>query len=208
MSLLEGDLSHVSLPGDLELLRDTASAALSRGASLDALYEALATQHPFALMDMVMGPKALAGDEAVRAALRVLDALESATRPGPLYRRLVELGAPDEVLAMAVTRHPAGHWLESVAQRLKDGPCRLVALLVVADHETAALDLAAHTLDQQADAPLVPWLAAASGLACEPFFEKLIPRLRSKKAARALQAQLHPFPGVQALLTLVLPGMI
>jgi len=208
MSLMEGDLSHVALPADLEILRDTAGAALSRGASLDALYDALAAEHPVALVDLVMGPRALAGDAAVRAALRVLDALESTTRPAPLFRRLVELGASDEVLALAVARHPDGDWLESVARRLEDGPCRLVALHIAAGHETAALELAARTLEEQPDAPFVPWLAAACGPECEPFFRKLVPRLRSKDAARALRGQLQLFPNAQALLTLVLPGMV
>lgn len=114
MSWLDGDLSGLFLPRDLEVLRDTASAALSRGEDLAPLYGALADQEPLALADLVLGPKALG---ALDAALSVIDTVEASSNPAAVFRRLGDL-APDrrgELLALACARHPAAGWLATIA---------------------------------------------------------------------------------------------
>lgn len=114
---LFGDLSGLSMPRDLEPLRELARRAAQGGQALDALYSALAREQRMALLDLVIGPRALREPAAVRAALGVLDALEE-VRPGVgLYRRLIDLHADtaEEVVVAAARRHPQASWLVGLA---------------------------------------------------------------------------------------------
>jgi hypothetical protein len=245
MSLLEGDLSHLSLPRDLELVRDEARSALEAGEPVAALYAALAAAEPVALLDLVMGPRALGGPAAVRAALPVAETLEASSSAAALYRRLTQL-APElaqELVDHAAGRHPAAGWLvalsspvdggqaqleaashhpafaavceayaragqtESLIAQARLGRPQVIASLLVAGHDQAAILAAAGALAADPSCPVVPWIAAARGPAAEPVLLRLIPRLRSQQAARNLERQLAPFPTTRKLLATVAAGM-
>lgn len=111
--LASGDLSGLVLPRDLELLRSEVKDLLTHQTSLSALYTALADQAPMALVDLVLGPKAAKGADAVRAALEVLNPLVEQTSPAGTVRRLGDLSpeTKPEVLAAAVQAFPAAGWL-------------------------------------------------------------------------------------------------
>lgn len=131
---LDGDLSRVRLPADLELLRDAAQAGLDAGRDLGPLYRALAQQAPMALLDLAMGPKALAGPDAVRAALGVLPELSQAASPMAVYRRLGDL-APElrvELLRAAAAAHPLATWVVKLSQ--DHAPVGGVHLAACRDH--------------------------------------------------------------------------
>ena len=134
------DASDLNLPGDLEILRDRATAALARGETLDALYAELAERDPMALMDLTMGPKGLSGPGAFAAGWTIRERLHSHAKPLAVLRRLVQL---------------AGDSAESEAMVLK-----------------------------------------------------LVPSLRSKAEGEAIRSGASGLPKVQALLELVLPGMV
>ncbi|MCB9796953.1 MAG: hypothetical protein H6741_30080 [Alphaproteobacteria bacterium] len=121
---LQGDLTGLMLPADLERLRDTLARALDQGEPVDALFEALAAEAPTALMDLTLGPRAPAHPEAARAALRVAEALEGLSSPAALYRRLASL-APTltaEILAVAVARHASARWLVRFGEGAQAAP--------------------------------------------------------------------------------------
>ncbi len=122
--LLRGDLTGLRFPDDLPQLREEALLALREGAPLSNLFRALAAEHPMALGDLVVGPKALEGAIAVREALGELDALEGAVPAGGLYQRLAILGEASqcEVLQAAVTRHPRASWLIRLSEAIEVTP--------------------------------------------------------------------------------------
>ena len=122
--LLRGDLSGLRFPEDLPQLREEALLALREGTPLSNLFRALAAEHPMALGDLVVGPKALEGAIAVREALEELDALEQAVPAGGLYQRLAILGkaSQSEVLQAAVTRHPRASWLIRLSETVETTP--------------------------------------------------------------------------------------
>jgi hypothetical protein len=131
---LDGDLSRVRLPADLELLRDAAQAGLDQGHDLGALYAALAAQAPMALLDLAMGPKALSGTAAVTAALDVLPQLSQAASPMAVYRRLGDL-APElrpALLQSAAAAHPLAKWVVKLSQ--DHDPVGAVHLAACHDH--------------------------------------------------------------------------
>ncbi|MEE2751582.1 MAG: hypothetical protein VX519_09130, partial [Myxococcota bacterium] len=122
--LLRGDLTGLRFPDDLPQLREEALLALREGTPLSNLFRALASEHPMALGDLVVGPKALEGAIAVREALGELDALEEAVPAGGLYQRLANLGeaSQSEVLEAAVTRHPRASWLIRLSETIEATP--------------------------------------------------------------------------------------
>ena len=118
--LLSGDLRGLELPRDLSILRRDAEQAVAAGQPLDALYGALAGEHPIALGELVYGPKALRGEMAVRASLKVLETLEKNMQPKALYPRLVSLeeSTATDVLDAAIARHPNAPWLTVLSKKL------------------------------------------------------------------------------------------
>ncbi|MCP4809068.1 MAG: hypothetical protein GY913_13375 [Proteobacteria bacterium] len=145
MSVLSGDLSEVLLPRDLELLRDAATDGSDNGADLRPMYEALAATDPVALVDLVMGPRAVRGDAAIDAALAVVTTLESASSPAALFRRLADL-APQratDVLAVAATRHPGAGWILPLAEKVET-PVGALQLAAAVDHPAFSSVCAAH----------------------------------------------------------------
>ena len=245
MSLLQGELGHLNLPRDLELVRDEARSALEAGESVDALYAALGQAEPMALMDLVMGPKALSGEAAVLAALQVAAPLEQASSPAALYRRLLQL-APhlaQVLVEHAAGRHPGAGWLvalsapidhgrahlaaaadhpafaavadayakagatQGLVEQLVDGRPQALSSLLLAGHEALAIQATAKALDAQPELELVPWIVAVRGPGAEPLLRRLVPLLRSQRAARNLERQLTPFPSTRRLLALVAAGM-
>jgi hypothetical protein len=117
-------LTGLSLPRDLELLRDRASEASRRGEDLAPLYEELAETAPVALIDLTLGPKAMREAAAVRAALAHADALERHSPGMAPYRRLASLSpeAALDVLTVAVARHAAASWLIPFADKIEARP--------------------------------------------------------------------------------------
>lgn len=107
---------------------------LAEGRPVDALYRALADRDLVALVDLVVGPQALRGAGAVRAALGLAARLETAVGATGLYRRLVDLGgeAGLEVLEVACARHPAASWLVSLSARVEGPAAGLSHLRAVA----------------------------------------------------------------------------
>ncbi len=134
MSWTSGDLSGLLLPRDLEVLRDDARNDLADGVDLGPLYAALAESEPLALGDLVLGPKALSGRQAVLAAMTVIEAVEKGATPAAVYRRLSDL-APDlsvELLELAAGRHPAAGWMLALSEQVETPVGRR--------HLTSALD--------------------------------------------------------------------
>ena len=148
-ALLLGDLSQIVLPRDLEMVREVADEAARRGASLDALYEALAFDEPLALLELAAGPRAVSGAASVRAALPLVAIMERHMSPSGLYQGLcmVAEDAADEVLAGAARRHPAAGWLVRLADRVEEIPGRA--------HLRAAIEHPAY--------PAICWAHARAG---------------------------------------------
>ncbi len=130
--LYEGDFSGINMPKDLPILIDAVKAGLSDNVDLSTLYSALATEHPIALCELCVGPRAMRGSEAVKQALRFATALEDSMQPKALYRRLVELSttnedSPDVETALAVLdeaskRHPGASWVLPLCDKFEAIP--------------------------------------------------------------------------------------
>jgi len=121
--VLRGDLSELRLPQDLAALRAQIEG-IADPAGLTLLYEALAKRHPVALLDLVIGPRAVDTPAAVRAALGVVEPLEQRAPPAAIYKRLLEVqpSTRAEVIAMAAQRHPAAGWLVGLSDLAEPVP--------------------------------------------------------------------------------------
>lgn len=119
---------------DLYEIRRELGAMLADGQAVDALYGALADRDLVALVDLVVGPQALRGAGAVRAALGLVPRLETAVGATGLYRRLVDLGgeAGLDVLEVACARHPTASWLVALSARVEGPSAGLTHLRAVA----------------------------------------------------------------------------
>jgi len=150
--LLGGDLEGLVLPRDLEKLRQAASQATT-ARELALLYGALAEQHPVALVELAIGPKALGTPAAIRAALDALDALEANATHAGLYRRLIELGETTrtEVLATAAARNPAAGWLVALSELAEQTP-GVTHLAACAGHSAFPAVCQAHASARHHDA--------------------------------------------------------
>lgn len=106
---------------DLYQIRQGLADLLREGQDPLPLLHALGERDPVALGELLIGPQALKGPEAVGAALQVVDFLEPAmTAPG-LYRRLVDLGGGPAALDVAARRHPSAAWLVPLSAKV-EGP--------------------------------------------------------------------------------------
>ena len=248
-ALLGGDLARVDVRQELPLLRQLVAEAAEHGLDLVPLFRALAGRDPLALADLATGPRAVASDQVVRAALAVAGRLEQQMAPAGLYRRLLAL-AHDEarsVLRVAVKRHPTATWLVSLSQQCEgDRPgeihlletvsepafediCRAhaqaghfrallhvaqrcgcpepVVALIAVDRWDLALQAATAVLDRDGHRALGPYVAAVWGPDAEVFFLRLVPRLKSRRAAQALLEEAAGWPRCRELLERVIPGM-
>ncbi len=154
--LASGDLSALVLPRDLELLRNEVSTLLDHQSPLDPLYQALASEAPMALVDLVLGPKAATGTRAVQAALAVLPALVKQTTPAGTIRRLGDL-APEskpEVLAAAVKAFPTAGWLVGLSGKFEDSAPGSAHLQGTQDHPAYPGVCVAHAKAGHLDALL------------------------------------------------------
>lgn len=130
--LYEGDFKDLNLPRDLPVLIDAVKAGLSEKNDLSKLYTALATEHPIALCELCVGPRAMRGAIAVKQALRFATSLEDSMQPKALYRRLVELSIGDDespdldtalmVLDEASRRHPGASWVLPLCEKFEETP--------------------------------------------------------------------------------------
>jgi hypothetical protein len=122
-ALLRGDLSGLALPGDLAQLR-TAIGRAETAAALGPLYAILVSQHPVAMLDLVIGPRAATSAAAVQAALAVVHKLEQHAPPAAIYKRLLEVNVDTraEVILAAAQFHPAAGWLVQLSDLAEDVP--------------------------------------------------------------------------------------
>jgi hypothetical protein len=130
--LYDGDLSGLNLPKDLPVLMDAAKLGLADNTDLTKLYSKLAEDHPMALCELCVGPRAMRGEIAVKHALKFADSLEGSMQPKALYRRLVELsintdGLPSVetalmVLNTATKRHPGASWVLPLCEKFEEIP--------------------------------------------------------------------------------------
>jgi|GEM_PF-3481462 len=127
-----GDFSALNLPRDLPVLVEEVKAGLTSNVDLSELYSSLASEHPIALCELCVGPKAMRGSIAVRQALRFASELEKSMQPKALYRRLIELGKEEDpkvaketaviVINEAVRRHPGAKWVLPLCEKFEDTP--------------------------------------------------------------------------------------
>lgn len=106
---------------DIEAIRDALTARVVAGVPNEAVVRGLAARDRVAIAELLIGPRACQGPAWTRLALAVIDVLERALSPGPLYRRLADL-ADDrarDVLQKAVDRHPDATWLVSLSSRVE-----------------------------------------------------------------------------------------
>jgi len=115
--VLLGYLTGVDARLDLPRLRLLVEEAVTEEADLNPFFLALAANDPFALVEIVAGPRAVPGPAVLQGALAVLDALEKVMAPVGLYRRLLALAGPrgPQVLAVAATRHPTASWMVALS---------------------------------------------------------------------------------------------
>lgn len=108
-----GDVAKLKLPRDLPHVHAGLAAMLENGENPTPLLMALAERNPLALADVVVGPRGMQDPRMARAALNVIEHLESVVAPSALYRRLTQLAgtARQEVLRTAAGRHPTARWM-------------------------------------------------------------------------------------------------
>lgn len=132
--MTELELAALDPRRDLYQIRRGLTEMIAASQPVDALYAALAERDLVALVDLVVGPQALRGEGAVRAALGVAAKLETAVGATGLYRRLVDLHPPAalEVLAVAASRHPTASWLVALSARVEGSGAGLTHLRAAA----------------------------------------------------------------------------
>jgi hypothetical protein len=108
---------------DIDAIRDALIDRVAAGVPCGAVLRGLAERDRVAIAELLIGPRAQRGAVWTELALQVVDVLERALAPGPLYRRLADLAGEDavSVLAKAVERHPDATWLVSLSSRV-EGP--------------------------------------------------------------------------------------
>lgn len=108
---------------DLRYIRSALQARVEAGVDSTAVLRSLADRDPVAVAELLLGPRAISGAGMTRSSLGLVDVLEQALSPSALYRRLGDLAedAGEEVLRVAVDRHPDAAWLVSLSARI-EGP--------------------------------------------------------------------------------------
>ena len=81
------------------------------------------------------------------------------------------------------------------------------AALLAHGHADEAVESAARALAVDPTCTVVAWLAAVAGPGAEEVVVRLVPRVRSRDAALALEAQLGPFPSTRRLLRSAMSGL-
>lgn len=118
---------------DIEAIRAALADRVEAGVDNEGVLRALAERDRVAIAELLIGPRAVRGADGSALALSVVDVLERALSPGPLYRRLADLAGPgaERVLAKAVERHPDATWLVSLSSRVEGAEMGLTHLLAV-----------------------------------------------------------------------------
>lgn len=152
------------------------------------------------------------------------EVLREAAARHPVASWLVDLSARVErehagaTHLLAIALHPqfhaaceahagAGHVLGLIDAAAQTGRAEPACALLRAGHVDAAATAAARALDADPACPVVAWLAAVWGPEPDPLVVKILPRLRSTDAVRALAQQAHGLPRSTELLRVVLPGL-
>lgn len=109
---LAGDLSGVSLKEELGVLRRCVEEAVAQGRDVSHLIAAVIHTDPVAGADLVAGPRAIASEQVVQAAIPVLHLLEAVVPVSGLYGRLADL-APTLIATLileSAPRHSDASW--------------------------------------------------------------------------------------------------
>ncbi len=140
------DLGAADLRRELPLVRAELVRLAQAGEPVAASVRLIAQREPVALVELLVGPRAVSEPAVVRAALGEVAVLEEAVAPKSLYRRLGELNpvtGPD-VLAVAISRHPDAPWLIGLAQKLEGADFGRAPLRALADHPDFAARCVAY----------------------------------------------------------------
>ena len=140
-SLLSGDISKLSLPRDLELLHEAVQEGVEAKQDLSLLYAALAENHPQALLDLAIGPRAPKTLPAILSVIKHLNVLEQYVQPKSLYRRLALLNSTchQQLLRDVCERHPSASWLIELSAQLETTPGRSLILYCLEDEQFPTL---------------------------------------------------------------------
>jgi|GEM_PF-1109490 len=127
--------AEVDPRADIEAIRDALHARVAAGMQNEPVVRGLAERDRVAIAELLIGPRASRGPDWTQLALSVVDVLERALSPGPLYRRLADL-AEDQavtVLSKAVDRHPDATWLVSLSSRVEGAEMGWTHLMSVSE---------------------------------------------------------------------------
>lgn len=139
--VLEGNLVGVDPRLDLPRLRLLVEEAVAEGRDVVPFFKALSRADALAMMELVVGPRAVPGGPVLDAAMEVIDILEKLMAPASLYRRLLALAGPRgaDVLRLAASRHPEASWLVHFSDVVPEaGVAGLIHLMQTASHPSFA----------------------------------------------------------------------
>jgi hypothetical protein len=131
---------------DLGLIRERLALQLNAREDITDTLRDLAERDAIALADLVVGPRAQANATLIRAALTVVEVMETAIAPNGLYRRLMDLSehaAPD-VLEVASRRHPAASWMIQLSRQVEGQAAGQTHLCAAAGHPAFTAACWAH----------------------------------------------------------------
>jgi len=126
--------SEVDPRTDIEAIRQALAQRVQAGMDNEAAVRALAGRDRVVVAELIIGPRALRSPAWTHLSLAVVDVLERALSPGPLYRRLADLAEDRSVavLEKAVERHPDAGWLVPLSSRVEGPEMGKTHLLAVA----------------------------------------------------------------------------
>ena len=120
---------------DIDAIRQALVARVDSGVPSAGVIRSLAERDRVAVAELIIGPRAGQGPAWTALALEVVDLLERALAPGPLYRRLADLAGERAmtVLSTAVKRHPDAAWLVSLSSRVEGAEMGWTHLVAITD---------------------------------------------------------------------------
>lgn len=159
----------------------------------------------------------LAGDASSEVFQQALDRHPTAGWLVPLSRK-VEGSLAGSMHLLGTLEHPgfggfchahgeAGHTEALAFVAVSTGRCEPVAALLAVDPDLA-WRCSGELLHHWPEAPLVPYLAEVWGPEIDGLMLRLVPRLRSKVAARHLLTYCNHLPKSRFLLEKLLPGLV
>ncbi len=106
---------------DAAVIREALRTRLAHGVASEEVVRQLAERDRVAVGEIFIGPRAADDPAMISLALSVVDILERALSPAPVYRRLADLAGDQApaVLERAVERHPDALWLVPLSSRIE-----------------------------------------------------------------------------------------